>query len=76
MLIDLEQLDVDVGQCERHSSRDDQDANHDSCGEVASKGMREDNDSTGVGNQRQKCDGVAIETMKEHSLVSDHWCEL
>lgn len=76
MLIDLEQLDVDVGQCERHSSRDDENTNHDSCGEVASKSMREDDDSASVGNQRQKYDGIAIETMKKHSLVSDHRGEL
>jgi hypothetical protein len=72
VLIDLEQLDVDVSQCERHSSRDDQDANHDSRGEVASKGMREDDDSSSVGNQRQEHHSVAVETVEEHGLVSDH----
>jgi hypothetical protein len=38
--------------------------------------MWENDDSTRVGNQRQQHDGVAIETVKEHSLVSDHWGNL
>ena len=76
MLVDLKQLDVDVSQCERDSGGDDEHSDHDSRGEVASKGMRQYNDSTGIGNQRQEHDSVAVETVEEHSLVSDHRGEL
>ena len=51
VLIDLKQLDVDVSQCKRDSSRDYEHPDQDSRGEVASEGMREDDDSTCVGNQ-------------------------
>jgi hypothetical protein len=76
MLIDLEQLDIDVSQCERNSGRDDQNSDPDPRGEVASKRMRENDDSTGVGNQRQEHDSIAIETVEEHGLVSDYRREL
>lgn len=38
--------------------------------------MWEDDDGTGVSYQREDDDGVAIETVEEHCLVSDHWSEL
>jgi len=72
MLVDLKQLDVDVGQCERDSGGDDEHSDHDSRGEVASKGMWEDDDSASIGNQREQNDGVAVKTVEEHSLVSNH----
>lgn len=72
VLVDLEQLDVDVSQCEGDSGRDDQHSDQDSRGEVASKGMWEDDDSASIGNQREQNDGVAVKTVEEHSLVSDH----
>ena len=38
--------------------------------------MREDDDSASIGYQRQEHNGVAVETVEEHSLVSDHRSEL
>lgn len=76
MLVDLKQLDVNVSQCKGDSGRDDQHSDHDSRGEVASKGMWEDDDSASIGNQREQNDGVAVQTVEEHSLVSYHWGKL
>jgi hypothetical protein len=76
MLVNLKEFDIDESKEKSAGSGNDGYAAPDSCGKIASKSVRESDESACIGYQWQDNDSVAIEAVENYGLVPNHWSKL
>jgi len=76
MLIDLQKFDVDNCHHVGESCQNNQRPAKGPSGQVAAKGVREDDDDAGGGDEGHQDDCVAVQAVKEYGLVPDSRDEL